>query len=174
MRAVCRGLSFARYNPIVPLEFKSIRMMVAIVLCCAAMTGCVRRTITITSEPSGALVWLNSREIGRTPVTVDFLYYGVYDVQLVAEGYEPLLTTGTADAPWWDNVPLDIFAEITPGEKESHIEWHYVMTPRNDDPVALLERAKELRSRVDAAPPNPPGTVEDNAAPANPHPPPSN
>lgn len=112
------------------------------------MTGCVRRTITITSEPAGALVWLNGREIGRTPVTVDFLYYGEYDVQLVADGCEPLLTTGKADAPWWDNVPLDLMAEVTPGQKRSEIHWHYVLGPRHDDPEALLERARELRSRV--------------------------
>lgn len=119
---------------------------------CLINTGCVRRTISITSDPSGALVWLNGREIGRTPVSVEFLYYGEYDVQLVAEGYEPLLTTGKADAPLWDNVPLDFFAEITPGEKHSRIEWHYVMSPRDDDPAALLERARELRARLpDAA-----------------------
>ena len=114
----------------------------------ANSSGCVRRTISITSEPNGALVWLNGREIGRTPVTVDFLYYGEYDVQMVADGYEPLLTTGQANAPLWDNVPLDLFAEITPGKKHSRIQWHYVMSPRNDDPVALLERAREMRSRI--------------------------
>ena len=119
-----------------------------LLVACLPMTGCVRRTISITSDPNGALVWLNGREIGRTPVTVDFLYYGEYDVQLVADGYEPLLTTGQADAPLWDNVPLDLFAEITPGEKHSRIQWHYVMSPRNDDPVALLERAREMRSRA--------------------------
>jgi hypothetical protein len=118
-----------------------------------ALPGCVRRTISITSEPTGALVWLNGREIGRTPVSVDFLYYGVYDVQIVAEGYEPLLTTGKADAPWWDNVPLDFFAEITPGEKHSRIEWHYALSPRDDDPAALLERARQLRGQVDPSPP---------------------
>ncbi len=38
--------------------------------------GCVQRTITITSDPPGALVWLNDREIGRTPLDVNFVYYG--------------------------------------------------------------------------------------------------
>jgi hypothetical protein len=48
--------------------------------------GCIRRSITITSQPAGALVWLNDEEIGRTPVTVPFTYYGVYDVRLEHEG----------------------------------------------------------------------------------------
>ncbi|MFB3120043.1 MAG: PEGA domain-containing protein [Stenotrophomonas maltophilia] len=40
----------------------------------------------ITSEPPGALVWLNDREIGRTPVDVDFEFYGRYDVRLHLPG----------------------------------------------------------------------------------------
>ncbi|MCC5829414.1 MAG: PEGA domain-containing protein [Phycisphaeraceae bacterium] len=48
--------------------------------------GCVRRTITITSEPSGALVHLNDQEVGRTPLTIGFTHYGVYDVRLTHEG----------------------------------------------------------------------------------------
>ena len=56
-------------------------------------TGCVRRTISIVSNPPGALVWLNDREVGRTPIEVEFLYYGTYDVRIVKDGYEPLITT---------------------------------------------------------------------------------
>lgn len=127
-------------------------LLIAIAFACCVGGGCTRRTISITSEPAGALVWLNGREVGRTPVTVDFLYYGDYDVQLIADEYEPLVTTGQAKAPIWDNVPLDLAAEITPGEKHSRIAWHYVLTPRNDDPNALLERAQRLRARVTPTP----------------------
>lgn len=127
-------------------------MLLAIVLLTAPLllTGCVRRTITITSEPSGALVWLNGREIGRTPVTVDFLHYGVYDVQLEAEGMEPLLTKGHASPPWWDNIPLDLAVELIPAQSHAQFEWHYVMQPRDDDPNALVERARQLRSQLHA------------------------
>jgi hypothetical protein len=96
------------------------------ILACAfacIITGCVRRTITITSEPSGALCWLNGREVGRTPVTVDFLHYGTYDVVLEADECEPLLTSGKANPPLWDNVPLDLFAEMAPGEPHAYIAW---------------------------------------------------
>jgi hypothetical protein len=49
------------------------------------LAGCVERTITINSEPQGALVYLNDEEVGRTPVSVPFLYYGTYDVRLEHE-----------------------------------------------------------------------------------------
>ena len=117
--------------------------------------GCVERTIEITSEPSGAIVWLNDREVGRTPVEVEFLYYGVYDVRLALDGYEPLVASGTATPPWWDNVPLDLAAEMSPNTDEAHFHWHYVLEPPQNDRGQLIERAAELRSRTagdDAAP----------------------
>ncbi len=82
----------------------------------AAACGCVRRTITITTEPPGTLVWLNDREVGRTPVQVDFKHYGTYDVRLEHRGYEPMMTSGRANPPWWDHVGLDLFAELTPAD----------------------------------------------------------
>ncbi len=54
--------------------------------------GCVERTVTITSEPDNALVYLNDEEIGRTPVTVSFTFYGVYDVRYGAlSRFNPLM-----------------------------------------------------------------------------------
>ena len=123
----------------------------------AALTGCVRRTITITSEPEGALCWLNGREVGRTPITVDFFYYGVYDVQLTHEGYEPLLTSGNAKAPLWDSIPIDLASELWPAEALSDIRWHYQMQAREDHRPALIERASELRERLLAEIPPPAG-----------------
>lgn len=50
------------------------------------LAGCVQRVISITSQPSGALVYLNDEEVGRTPVSVPHLFYGVYDVRLEHRG----------------------------------------------------------------------------------------
>lgn len=121
-------------------------MLVVLLL---TLTGCVRRTVTITSDPPGTLVWLNDREIGRTPVDVDFVFYGHYDVRLEREGYEPRMTSAVVRPPWWDNIPLDFFAEIAPFDLHSSTMWHFNMEPLNDDPDALLERAREMRSRAE-------------------------
>lgn len=110
--------------------------------------GCVERVIEITSDPAGALVWINDREVGRTPLEVEFLHYGTFDVRLELDGYEPLDTSGEAMPPWWDQVPFDLFAEAVPGQPESRVEWHYELAPRNDDRSALMERALELRGQV--------------------------
>ena len=114
-----------------------------------AAGGCVRRTMRITSDPSGALVYLNDREVGRTPVDVDFVHYGTYDVRLVREGSEALLTFGRAEPPLWDVVGLDFLAEVLPVKLESRIEWHYVLEPAIADTeeaaAALVERARATR-----------------------------
>ena len=118
----------------------------------ALSTGCVRRTMSITSDPSGALVHLNGREIGRTPLEIDFVHYGTYDVVLEKDGYEPLMTSGKADAPLWDYPPIDLGAELIPANLRTQVAWHFVLEPRNDDPAGLVERAREVRDRLESAP----------------------
>lgn len=117
------------------------------------MAGCVRRTIMITSEPPGALVWLNDREIGRTPVDVDFEFYGRYDVRLHLPGSEPLMTSGNALPPVWEAIGLDLIAEMVPITLHRRIKWHYVLRPMDDDPEALIGRAQRLRSEIPGARP---------------------
>ena len=119
--------------------------LVLLVLLAALSTGCVRRTIMITSQPPGVLIWINDREVGRTPIDVDFEYYGVYDVRLELAGYEPMMTSGKASAPWWDKVGADFFAELVPADLHSEVRWHYVLTPLTEDRDALIERAAQLR-----------------------------
>ena len=136
---------------------RSLSPVPSVLLCvlCASVVsllpGCVQRTITITSEPAGALVWLNDREVGRTPLDVDFVYYGTYDVRLARQGYEPVMTSGVAKAPWWETIGLDLLAELAPLDLKSRVQWHYELEPLDDDLEALEQRAEDLRSRIGLA-----------------------
>lgn len=113
---------------------------------CLSLAGCVKRTMRITSDPSGALVWVNDREVGRTPVDVGFVHYGTYDVRIIREGFEPLLTYGEAKPPLWDNVPLDLAAELLPFQLQSKVHWHYELELADDSREALIERGEEMRA----------------------------
>ena len=110
--------------------------------------GCVERRLLITSEPSGALVYLNDQEVGRTPLEVPFTWYGTYDVRLEREGYQTLQTEQVAEQPWWEKPGPDLFAEAIP-DKRVEIAWHLKMTPAQPasetDPQRLLDFAKQLR-----------------------------
>jgi len=126
-------------------RFTAIAGLLGILL---ASAGCVERTISITSNPSGALVYLNDKEVGRTPVTTPFLWYGTYDVRLEADGYEPLWTTAKARQPLWDLPGPDLIAEAIP-DARSEIKWHFEMQPAGPvDREALLDRAGALRQEV--------------------------
>jgi hypothetical protein len=128
--------------------------------------GCVERTITVTSEPPGAIVWLNDVEIGRTPVSTTFTFYGTYDVRLRLEGYEPIADSRTANAPVYDFPGLDLVSEAVPAKITSNIKWNFVLKPlpepaegadRDALDQQLVERARDLRRQVPPpdAPPSP-------------------
>lgn len=119
---------------------------------CMAMTGCAQRRIIVTSDPPGALVWINDVEVGRTPVEASFLYYGVYDVQVRLEGYKAVNTGMKAAAPWYEYPPFDLAAEASPFPVTTTVKWHFTLTPAEmteTDEEALIERAREMRGRLD-------------------------
>jgi hypothetical protein len=113
-----------------------------------SMTGCLQRTISITSQPSGALVYLNDEEVGRTPLTVPFTYYGTYDVRLEHADAQPLWTTHKAVAPLYDLPGPDLIAEAVPNGKVE-LEWHFEMQEKlPDDADLVIEHARQIRALV--------------------------
>jgi len=113
-----------------------------------SMTGCLQRTISITSQPSGALVYLNDEEVGRTPLTVPFTYYGTYDVRLEHADAQPLWTTHKADAPLYDLPGPDLIAEAVPNGNVE-LKWHFDMQEKQpDDADLVIEHARQIRAMV--------------------------
>lgn len=133
-------------------------------------TGCVRRTISVTTTPPGAIVFLNDREVGRTPCDVDFLHYGVYDIRLRLEGFEPVVGSGRASAPVWDFIGADFVAELVPAQLESRVEWHFDLEPSTLDADALRSRAVAMRTQADEAFGRSADVPGRDAAPAGPSP----
>ncbi len=87
-----------------------------LIICCLVagmlFCGCVERRLTINTKPQGAVVALNDEEIGESPVTVNFNWYGDYCVRISKEGYETLNTHRDLKGPWYDHFPFDFFAQI--------------------------------------------------------------
>ena len=69
---------------------------------CLIVSGCLERQLTIKTNPAAALVELNDEEIGVSPVTVNFNWYGDYNVRISKEGYETLKTHRRLKGPWYD------------------------------------------------------------------------
>ena len=151
----------------------SARLSGSVLLAAAMLTlpGCLQRTISITTEPPGATVWLNDVEVGTTPLETDFTYYGAYDVRIRRAGYEPILDRRKITPPLHERPVIDLFAEMIPAKISNRIEWTFAMKPADESAqpaglgadasdAAAVERAKDLRGKLIAAPivPAAPGT----------------
>jgi hypothetical protein len=119
------------------------------------IAGCakVQRTVSIDSEPPGAIITLNDQEVGRTPMTRDFIWYGTYDLQLRLEGYETKKTKCKVIAPWWQWPPIDLFAELFPARLKDKHHYSYALQPLQPPPSAdeMLGRAEQMRLQLQSS-----------------------
>jgi hypothetical protein len=119
-------------------------------LCASLLVGCgtQSRRIVVTSDPSGARVHLNDIDVGVTPVEVDFTYFGVYEVRLAKDGFEPVVDARKAEAPMHEWPGFDLVAMALPGDEVTEIAWHFVLEEEREDRAGLVERAREVRGRI--------------------------
>jgi len=114
----------------------------------------VERTLEVRSDPPGALVYLNDQEIGRTPLSKHFLWYGTYDVQVRKDGYATLKTKSPVIAPWWQWIPFDFVAELLPAKFRDSHTVSYCLKPLSQaqiDPQAITKRAEDLREDLESS-----------------------
>jgi hypothetical protein len=114
------------------------------------VTGCVERKLTINTSPQGALVILNDEEIGTSPVTVSFEWYGDYWVRIRKDGYENLDTHRELKAPLHDHFPFDFFAQtLNPNRTIDSYEWTFPLKPKKQiSREELLKSAERLRKQL--------------------------
>jgi hypothetical protein len=121
------------------------------VLCVAIVifAGCVERRLTINTQPQGALIVLNDEEIGASPVTVPFNWYGDYDVRISKEGFATLKTHRELKAPWYDAFPFDFFAMLNPKRTVDSYEWTFDLSPlQQPTREKLIQNAEELKKQL--------------------------
>jgi len=116
------------------------------------LAGCVERKLTINTNPAGAQVWLNDEEVGTSPVTVSFNWYGDYNVRLSRPGCATLVTHRKLEAPWYDYFPFDFFAEVLcPGRIVDKYEWSFDLAPQKETGrQELIEAAEKLKTEDEA------------------------
>jgi len=133
------------------MNTRSLLFVVAAALAAVLLCGCVERKLTINTEPQGALVTLNDEQIGVSPVTVSFNWYGDYWVRVSKEGFETLDTHRELKAPLHDRFPFDFFAGVLyPGQVTDDYEWTFELAPRQDlTREQLLEQADALRTQIE-------------------------
>ncbi len=145
MRVVGRTqLSGGLHRHTVGLSLMGILLIFSIAL---PADGAVRRRLNVQSNPAGALVYVDNQQIGTTPCSVDFTYYGTREIRLIKPGFETLTVNQPIPAPWYEYVPLDFVSENLLFTKvRDNRTVTYNLAPQLIIPTPeLLSRAVQLR-----------------------------
>jgi len=127
-----------------------ISLAILMTLLAVGLAGCVERTLTINTQPQGAVVLLNDEEIGISPATVSFQWYGDYNITVRKDGYETLKTHRELEAPWYDAFPWDLFAPLMMPERiVDSYEWTFSLEPRKVwSTDELIDKAEVLKAQL--------------------------
>ncbi len=115
-----------------------------------ALSGCVERRYTIRTDPPGATVVVNGEEIGPSPASKSFVFYGDRKISLIKDGYQTKTLIQPIKAPWWDNYITEFFTEnVVPVSLRDEREFTYKLEPFKMTPQGeLRDRAESLRSEA--------------------------
>lgn len=120
--------------------------VIAALAAAVGLVGCVERELIIISEPAGAIVFVSDVEVGRTPVTVPFTWYGDYDIILRRDGHKTLKTHENISPPIYEIPPLDLLSAMAPWTYHDRRYLNYklekLVIPPDEE---LIRRAEELR-----------------------------
>ena len=130
--------------------FRFHRFLIILILFAefALLSGCVRRRLTLRTDPPGAVATLDNVELGKTPITRDFDYYGKRELKLVKEGYEPHTQMIQLRAPWYEWIGFDFFSEVLiPGTLNDEQEFAFKLKPQQVvSPDALIAEGERLKA----------------------------
>jgi hypothetical protein len=113
-------------------------------------TGCVRRRMTVRTQPAGAAVYVDKQYIGNSPTATSVTYYGTREIEVVRDGYRTEKILRTFNAPWYQIPPLDFFSEtLWPGKIRDERIVDVALVPQTAMSSDQLQgRANSLRMQA--------------------------
>jgi hypothetical protein len=101
----------------------------------------------VRTNPPGAQVFVDDQEIGTTPCSAAFVYYGTRKITLMKDGYRTETIFQKIPPPWYELPPLDFLVEnLVPLEKRDERIVDVQLVPEELVPQQkLLGRAQMLR-----------------------------
>ena len=114
-----------------------------------AAAGCAERKMTVISDPPGAVVFMDGEEMGVTPVTYKFNFYGGRRFTLKHDGYETHEEIRQISPPLHMAFPMDTIWDLTPLPARDHKTLEFKLAEQGDpDPEELRNRAEGMRLRA--------------------------
>lgn len=120
-------------------------------------SGCVRRRMTVRTNPPGATVSVDNQLIGTSPAATSFVYYGTREFRIERDGYRTETIRRKIKPPWYQLPVLEFFSEtLWPGEIRDERIIDIEMVPATVEPTGnVLGRAEMLRSQAVGVPVSP-------------------
>ena len=108
--------------------------------------------MTLLSNPPGATVYLDGKEIGRTPFSRNFNHYGKREFRVVKQGYETKTELISVPAPWYQWIGFDFVSEVLlPGKLTDRKYYEFNLQPEKIVPGSeIVTRAEEFRQTAHA------------------------
>ncbi|MCD0462180.1 PEGA domain-containing protein [Roseiconus lacunae] len=113
-------------------------------------TGCVRRRMTVRTNPPGAMVSVDNQVIGSSPAATPFTYYATREFRIEADGYETETIRRRFNPPWYQWPGIDFITEtLWPGELRDERIIDVTLRPRVQPPdEEVISRAEGLRNQT--------------------------
>lgn len=112
-------------------------------------SGCVRRRMTVRTNPPGAVVSVDNQLIGTAPAASSFVYYGTREIRVAKDGYRTETLKTRINPPWYQYPGLDFITEtLWPWEIRDERIIDVELVPQVLEPSdQVLGRADQLRSQ---------------------------
>jgi hypothetical protein len=112
-------------------------------------SGCVRRRMTVRTNPPGATVSVDNQLIGTAPAASPFVYYGTREIRVEKDGYRTETLKTQINPPWYQYPGLDFITEsLWPWEIRDERIIDVELVPQVLEPTEqVLGRADQLRSQ---------------------------
>lgn len=131
------------------LSSPSFRRCVLLSVLLSASSGCVRRRLTVRTNPPGALISVDNQIIGTSPAATPFTYYGTREIRVERDGFRTETLKRRFNPPWYELPPLDFITEtLWPFEIRDERVVDVELVPRELPQVdAVIDRASQLRDQ---------------------------
>jgi len=114
-----------------------------------AASGCVRRRMTVRTNPPGAVVSVDNQVIGTSPAASSFTFYGTREFRIEKDGYRTETLRQRIAPPWYQWPGIDFIAEtLVPWEIRDERIIDVELVPQTLEPSEeVLMRADQLRGQ---------------------------
>lgn len=150
----CGKVFYAEFHGRMIASFTPLRFtcLAAATVALCVSTGCVRRRMTVRTNPPGAMVSVDNQVIGASPASTPFVYYGTREFRIEADGYRTETIRRRFNPPWYQWPGIDFVAEtLWPGEVRDERIIDVTLVPKTIPPAQeVIDRADSLRQQSTA------------------------